>query len=634
MGLSAVSLLWCLVGATAPADAAPTALPPVEVPLPPDEGLASSPTRRDPTAATTVIEVAPRRTEVKDASELVASAPGVAQQDAGGAGQRKTMSLRGASPNAVLVLLDGVALGSPGTAVDLSRIPSAMLDRVEVMRGAGSRYGPGGMGGVVNLVSRAPGGTHLFAEASQGSFTTTALSGGGTAPMLGGDGLALVYGLRSEGNFDFRYDATPSVQGDPLTLARRLNNGALQGGGLLRLRHGVGEHATVDVLVEGLAERRGLAGTVQNPTIDASEASERGSVSARLASPFAGGQLSLLGYGRADSSHLAGSPFGSAVLAQVETGVGAEAEWSRLVGRHGVSALVTGGGDWLSVGSKRPSWGRAGAMVGDEVLFFDGKFAVNASARVDVAGPFVVFSPRGGASLQLPYGFALTANAGQASRPPSFVELYVVQGTLLPNDTLRPERALTADATLWWRHPKAAVGVTGFGSFYQDLISYEYYPPTLARPYNFQAAQVSGVEAEAQVSPHRWVELSASYTFMASQNLRDDPRYYLKALPFRPRHRAVGRAVVGPEWLHGHVDLIAQSEQFTNRTETVSLPGRALVNAGVAVVPLQRPQLTVAFEMKNLLDVQAQDVDGYPLPPRAAYLTLAVAWDAANSTRK
>jgi vitamin B12 transporter len=40
----------------------------------------------------------------------------------------------------------------------------------------------------------------------------------------------------------------------------------------------------------------------------------------------------------------------------------------------------------------------------------------------------------------------------------------------------------------------------------------------------------------------------------------------------------------------------------------------------------------LSLELKNLTDVQAQDLDGYPLPPRAAYLTLAVAWDSALSS--
>ncbi len=275
----------------------------------------------------------------------------------------------------------------------------------------------------------------------------------------------------------------------------------------------------------------------------------------------------------------------------------------------------------------------AGAMLGDEVLFFDGRLAVNGSARVDVAGPFVVFSPKLGAALELPLGFELKANAGQASRPPSFVERHVVQGSLLPNPALRPERALTADATVAFRHELAAVGVTGFGSLYEDLISYEYYPPTLARAYNFQAARVTGVEVEAAFAPRPWLEATASYTFLSTQNLRDDPRYYLKALPYRPAHRLTARLAGGPRWLRAHADVLFQSEQFQNRSETLALPARAFVGVGVAATPLEAPRVTVSFDVKNLLDVQTQDVDGYPLPPRAASLSLAVAWDAAPESR-
>lgn len=41
--------------------------------------------------------------------------------------------------------------------------------------------------------------------------------------------------------------------------------------------------------------------------------------------------------------------------------------------------------------------------------------------------------------------------------------------------------------------------------------------------------------------------------------------------------------------------------------------------------------MNVSFEVKkNVLDVRAQDVDGYPLPSRAAYLTPAYARDGAK----
>jgi len=42
--------------------------------------------------------------------------------------------------------------------------------------------------------------------------------------------------------------------------------------------------------------------------------------------------------------------------------------------------------------------------------------------------------------------------------------------------------------------------------------------------------------------------------------------------------------------------------------------------------------VSVALELKNLLDVASQDLDGYPLPSRAAYLSFSVAWDDTASS--
>ncbi|MEW6432162.1 MAG: TonB-dependent receptor [Myxococcota bacterium] len=621
--------------ARAPTDS--VALPPVDVPLPAggSDPLPShaSPTVRDPSAAVTTIDAAARRGEAKDASELIGAAPGVVLSDAGGAGQRKTLSLRGAAPNAVLVLLDGVPLTGPGNAMDLSRIPTAALERVEVLRGgASARYGPGAMGGVVNLVTRAPGSTHAFGDVTQGSFMTTLLTVGGSAALPGGDGLLLLHGLHSNGDFSFRYDDKPALDGNPLVTQVRANNAALQGGGLLRYRAPLGA-TTADVLFEGTAERRGLAGTVQNPTPSAEQATLRGTLSARTHTEFdAGGSLSVLGYGRLDDTTLTGTAFGAGRLHQLESSAGVEAVFSRLVlQRHGLTALATVGGDWLREPSEaNPSQGRVGAMLADEVLFLDGALAVNASARLDVAGPFVVFSPKAGVVAQLPFGLEVLANVGQASRPPSFQERYVVQGTLMPNPALRPERALSADVTAGWRHEKAALAVTGFGSLYEDLITYEYYPPALAKPFNVMTARAAGVEVEGRLSPAPWLDATLAYTFLSTQNLRDDPRYFLKALPYRPAHRLHARVAGGVALLRGHAELLFQSQQYMNRTETLALGPRAFVNVGVSSTPWRRPAVTVGLEVKNLLDVQTQDLDGYPLPPRAAFFTLALAWDGAE----
>lgn len=71
--------------------------------------------------------------------------------------------LQGLSSERVLVLLDGQPLyGRISGIMDLARIPTAIVDRVEVVKGPqAALYGSEAMGGVVNVVTRAPGAAGL-----------------------------------------------------------------------------------------------------------------------------------------------------------------------------------------------------------------------------------------------------------------------------------------------------------------------------------------------------------------------------------------------------------------------------------------------------------------------------------------
>jgi len=626
---------WLLLIASLLPSAEPVELPPVDVPLPAEEpATSSSPSRRDPAATVTTVEPKEHAGEAKDTAQLLAPSPGITLSQSGGVGQPATISVRGAASNGVLVLLDGVPLGGPGESVDLSTIPSPIVQRLEVLRGSGSRYGPGALGGVLNVVTLRPnGGARLFAEATQGSFETSLLSAGASGELPGGQGLVVLHGARSQGNFDYRYRALRELDGSPLVVRTRENNHALNGGALARYRAELPKGVLLDTAVEGLAYGRGLAGTVDNPTADALEQGQRVTGSMRLTKRFDGaGELEALGWARHHRNALAGGSFGPDVYRQANTGAGVELSYSQLLfGWHGVSAMVSGGGEWLEAGAARPGWARFAAMARDEVLLFGGDVTVDASVRVDRSGPFTGFSPKLGAQWLLPRGFELKGNVGQAWRAPSFFELYVQQGRIAPNADLRPERGLYADAAVAFRHGSSFFAQAGgFYALYEDLISYEYYPPMLARPVNFAAAQVAGVEAEARVQPLPWLTASASYALLFTQNLKDDPRFYLQPLPYRPRHKLHARLAIGPKWLYARGEVLYQSEQFVNRTGMLSLPARVFVNAGATCVLTGSPSwpsLSLSFELKNLLDAQGADLDGYPLPPRAAYLTLGLSWD-------
>src|SRR5690606_21758628 len=90
----------------------------------------------------------------------------------GGTGAN-TLGLRGLGPARTLVLLNGRRLAPGGTrgsvlAADLNVLPTAIVDRIEVLKaGASSIYGSDAVAGVVNIITdRKLSGLHIDMQAN------------------------------------------------------------------------------------------------------------------------------------------------------------------------------------------------------------------------------------------------------------------------------------------------------------------------------------------------------------------------------------------------------------------------------------------------------------------------------------
>jgi len=109
--------------------------------------------------AVTTVEVVSRadldRTGAADLASVLIEHAGIELQ--GGMPNGAGVMLQGIGSERVLVLLDGQPLaGRLSGTFDISRIPVAMIERVEVVKGAQSTlYGSEAMGGVVNIITRA-----------------------------------------------------------------------------------------------------------------------------------------------------------------------------------------------------------------------------------------------------------------------------------------------------------------------------------------------------------------------------------------------------------------------------------------------------------------------------------------------
>lgn len=106
--------------------------------------------------------------------------PSVDLQERAPNGVQTDISIRGGTFGQTLILLDGIRLDDAQTAhhdMDLP-IPMQAIDHVEVLRGAGSAlYGSDAIGGVVNVITRAPETSELLLRTAVGNFGVNEQSG-------------------------------------------------------------------------------------------------------------------------------------------------------------------------------------------------------------------------------------------------------------------------------------------------------------------------------------------------------------------------------------------------------------------------------------------------------------------------
>ncbi len=88
--------------------------------------------------------------------EVLRAVPGVTLSNNGGTGQLTTLFLRGTNSNHVLVLIDGVKVGSAANGLtQFEHLPLDQIEKIEVVRGPrSSLYGSEAIGGVIQIFTR------------------------------------------------------------------------------------------------------------------------------------------------------------------------------------------------------------------------------------------------------------------------------------------------------------------------------------------------------------------------------------------------------------------------------------------------------------------------------------------------
>jgi iron complex outermembrane receptor protein len=584
---------------------------------------------RDPTASATVIDAHRFAGEAKAVAELVSTAPGVAVNDYGGLGHFTTVSLRGASADGVLVLLDGIPLETAfGGGVDLASIPRQWVERIEVVRGVeGAHYGAGALGGVVNVVTRSRA-SGWSGEATGGSFETGSASVEGGFAAGGWTGLVAAMGEGSGGGFHYQFDEEPNVAGSQLTEQTRRNNAVRRGGLLLKVSSSLGA-ARLDSVAQLSAGHRDLPGARFDLSSTDWQEDQRVLAGVRLSAsgPWQGTLLSARASLRGDSY----ATRRDQTLVEQRGGAAALSGEARVLhpgGQLRVTLEVQGETLRSDAAVETRSRAKLAAALAEDVFLGRDRLRLSPAVRAERIGEISGVSAKLGGSLRLVGPLALRASGGRTFRAPSFAELYVTQGIAAPNPALKPEEGLGGDAALVVDVPAVHLSLGTFATLYRDLIWYQQASGGTFKPANTGKALVRGVEAEVGTAPLRsalGLALSGAYTFLDTENLRDREDRIGNELPFRARHRFSARASVAPGPFGAHVEVHRVGRQFSdlqNRPEGL-IPVTTTWNAGAGVRLSRRGSVALHAEVKNVLDDQTlADPFANPLPGRTVLVTL------------
>jgi len=619
----------------------------------------------DRTAAGTVLEGAALERPGQALPDVVDAQAGVRVQRVGGPGSIRTLSIRGSTPEQVLVTLDGIPLNvAAGGAVDLSRLPVGNLERVEIYRGASPvAFGSSAIGGVLALESRSGRHRRLEAAASVGSWWERGARLFASGPLGPTDLAVGVDYAGARGDFTYLNDGGTRFDPSDDRAVHRRNAAFDQVSALAKGRLFLGEHVTIALLDWVFWRGQGLPGL--------------GLYETRRARLVAFENLAAL---RVDASGLAGDAFDVAVVASLRrldtrlsdplSEIGLRADDSRdraLLPDVRTDATVRLRPWWdvrAAAGYRYESFEPAEAGVGLPASTRHAGFAalesgvtiapigllVVPAGRVELASsalaarfgePSPDARPRDVAATwrlslvqQAGPDTQVTLAGGTAARFPSLFELFGNTGAVLGNPALVPESSLGLEAGVvhaagWLPRPhRLRLSLSGFATRVVDLIQFVQTAQNVSVAENVASARLLGLEAEARADLFGHWRLDGAASYLHARDTSDLASREGRALPLRPAWRAHLRSEVysSPRaWLREAalaVEVEHTAGDFVDPANLVWLPARWRFDAEVSVT-LVPHRLRAALAVRNLVGDQTLDLVGLPVPGRSVTLQVS-----------
>lgn len=544
------------------------------------------------------------RSQAPSVEALLRDQTGITVANQGGAGKQSSVFLRGTNSSHVLVLIDGVKIGSATAGLTAFQdLPLEQIERIEIVRGPrSSLYGSEAIGGVIQIFTRTSGGPQLSLGGGAYGTTQAAARHAGTLGEQGWYSLGLA-------QFDTRgFNACRGTAGAGCFTASEPDRDGyrnLSGHARLGWRDGNRLEAQVNWLrAEGDVRYDGGFQNQSNTVQDV--------LGASLALQLNEIWRSTVKIGRSlDVSH--DFKDGSA-RGHFETRRDT-ASWQNDL-TVGAQQLLTLGLDWqhdhVNSSTNYDLKQRRNLAAFAQYLLDVGAHSAQLAVRRDDNEQF-----GGETTGSAAWGYALSdhtrlrASVGNAFKAPTFNDLYFPG---FNNPLLRPERSRSTEIGLQGTLGAQRWAVNVFDMRVRDLIGFD----SGFNVVNINTARIRGVEIEGATRLMGW-QVQGNFALTDPENQAEGANYG-KVLARRSERSARLSADhdFGP-WRAG-ASLRADGRRFDNAANTVRLGGYAV--ADVRAEYRINSQWRAQVRIDNLFDREYETVYLYNQPRRAAYLTL------------
>lgn len=530
-----------------------------------------------------------------DIRSLLTAIAGVDFTNSGGIGKATSMQIRGTSSSHVLVLIDGMRIGSAtlGTA-SIQDIPISQVERIEIVRGPrAALYGSGAIGGVIQIFTKKGiEKEQATMELGYGTYGTSKISAG-LSNKKNNTSFSLNANHFKTNGFDAKNDSETD------------NDGNINDSVSFNINHEFSNKTSLGLNFMHADGHTDFDGSFQNNTDFVQQ-----TTGLKFKFPAKNNwDMSLSASQSIDKSN---NFLNTTYKSTFDTNR-TNASWQNDIS-FGSSQLLTFGIDYQhdnvsnsSVAYNKTSRNNTAGFIQHQ---WNGKNNdIQVALRNDNNQAFGVH-----ATGSLAYGhqfnesIRLITSYGTAFKAPTFNNLYY-PGSGNPN--IKPEESESYEIELRGKHKISRWSVSLYHTNISNLIVY---PPPSYAVTNLGNTEINGIEFSLKTKVAGW---NTSFDVTALDPYDTDTNKILQRRSLGSLKLSMDKKI--GKWTSGF-SYIGQRYRFDDTTNTTRVNGYAIVNLRASYAVSEK--LSIKAKVENIFDKEYETVDGYNNPGQSIFISM------------